>query len=175
MKGFFNVLKGAYPSLKQLDKSLPVKVGDAVIRGSLMKVDTGKFALTVAADAGVLNTPGPICYFAFHAAGEPDVQMAGVNTGMPVTAPCEVETNQIDVSGTPETDYAVGKYVQAGDGVLAPHVDDSTAIGVVTKAPYYRWSNAEDAAGEYVGKRTGSRVQCIAIHTLYIPNLSTSA
>lgn len=174
MQGFFNVLKGAYPALKQLDKSLPPKDGDAIIRGSLMKVANGEFALTVAADAGALNAPGPVVYFAFHQAGDPDVQMAGSITGMPVTAPCEVETDQIDVSGTPATDYAVGKYVQAGDGVLAPHVDDATAVGVVTKAPVYRWANGIDAPGEYVGKRTGSRVMTIAIQTLYIPNLSTA-
>lgn len=174
MQGFFNVLKGAYPSLKQLDKSLAPKDGDAIIRGSLMKVDSGEFALTAAADAGGANAPGPVVYFALQQAGDPDVQMAGSVTGMPVTAPCELETDQIDVSGTPATDYAVGNYVQAGDGVLAPFTDDSTAVGIVTKAPYYRWANGIDAAGEYVGKRTGGRVMAIAIQTLYIPNLSTS-
>jgi hypothetical protein len=175
MKGFFNVLKGAYPSLKQLDKSLPVKAGDAVVRGSLMVVDAGEFRLSVAADAGGANAPGPVCYFAFHGADDPDVEMAGVNTGMPCVAPCEIETDQWATLGTPATDFAVGNYVQAGDGVLAPFVDDSTAVGVVTKAPYYRWSNPEDAPGALVGKRTGNRVQVIAVHTLYIPNLSTSA
>lgn len=173
MQGFFNVLKGAYPSLKQLDKSLPVKAGDAVIRGSLMVEDAGEFRLAVAAtDAGAADAPGPVAYFAFQGANDPDVEMAGVVTGMPCTAPCEVETNQIDVSGTPATDYAVGKYVAAGDGVLAPLADENTALGVVTKAPYYRWSNAQDATGKYVGARTGDRIQVIAIQTLYIPSLS---
>ena len=173
MQGFFNVLKGAYPSLKQLDKTLPVKAGDAVIRGSLLVEDAGEFRLAVnATDAGAADAPGPIAYFALHGAEDPDVEMAGGTTGMPVTAPCEVETDQIDVSGTPATDYAVGNYVTAGDGVLAPLADENTALGVVTKAPYYRWSNAQEAPGAYVGKRTGARVMVIALQTLYIPSLS---
>jgi len=166
MKGFFNVLKGAYPSLKQLDKSLPPKAGDAIIRGSLIKEVGGEFTLTVAGDAAAL--PAPMVYFALQGAGEPDVEMSGVITGLSVAAPQEVETDQY--SGAP----AVGAYLAPGDGVLAPHVTTQNAVGVVTKAATYRWSNAEDAPPALVGKRTGNRVQVIALQTLFIPGLVTA-
>lgn len=166
MKGFFNVLKGAYPSLKQLDKSLPPKAGEAIIRGSLIKEVAGEFALTEATDA---TAPvAPMVYFALQGAGEPDVEMAGVVTGLSVAAPQEVETDQF--TGAP----AVGAYLTAGAGVLVAHADGENAYGVVTKASTYRWSNAEDAPPALVGKRTGNRVQTIALQTLFIPNLVTA-
>jgi len=175
MQGFLNVLKGAYPSLKQLDKSLPVKAANAIIRGSLIRVDTAtnEFQLTEAGDAGAANSPGPVCYWALQAATDPDVQMAGVLTGIPCTAPMELETDQIDTND-PGNDFVVGAYVSAGVGVIKAHADDETAIGVVTNAASFRWANGIDAAGEYVGRRTGTRVQVVAIQTLYIPNLSTA-
>lgn len=172
MKGFFNVLKGAYPSLKQLDKSLPVATGNTILRGSLMMEVAGEFQLTTddAAGQGALNAPGPIPYFALQGSADPDVEMAGVVTGMPVIAPCEVETDQF--AGTP----TLGSFLMAGAGVLKAHIDDATACGIVTKAPYYRWSNAEtvDPSPALVGRRTGNRVNVIALQTVYIPNLSTS-
>lgn len=172
MKGFFNVLKGAYPSLKQLDKTLPPLAGEAIVRGSLIMEAAGKFKLTTddAAGQGAAPAPGPMVYFALHGIDDPDVEMAGGMTGMPVQAPCEVECSEFDAAGT----FAVGGFVMAGAGKLKDHATGATAIGVVTKAPYHRWSNAADAPAALVGKRTGNRVSVVALQTMYIPNLVTA-
>lgn len=172
-QGHFNVLKGAYPTLDQLDKVLPVADAETgIVRGSTLRIDTSGANdawVRTAADAasqGAANTPGPVIYFALQDQGQPDVDMSGVVNAIPCTMPMEVETDQFDAGGT----FAVGAFVSAGaDGQVVDHADDLTAIGVVTKGPYSRWVNDAVAVA---GKRTGARKNVIAFLTTYQPNLS---
>jgi hypothetical protein len=170
--GFFNVLKGAYPSLRQLDKTLPIGSNStAITRGSCMKIgtvgDAGKFVIANN-DNGAAHTPGPVIYFSFQNAADPDVKMAGGITGMPCLMPCEVETDQFDQSA-----IVAGSFLMSGAaGVLTLHTDDKTAVGVCTKAAAYRWSNQAPQSGADGTVRTGNKVQTIAFWTLYAPNLS---
>ena len=113
--GFFNVLKGEYPGLKQLDKTLPLGTGATVlVRGSLMYVDpsTNKF-IPAAADAatqGVKDiTPGAVMYWSLQNAEDPDVKMANGVTGLPCTQPMEIETDQFDTSA-----IVLGSFVMGG-------------------------------------------------------------
>ena len=168
---FFNVLKGAYPSLRQLDKTLPLGAGaTSIVRGTCMKIDAGTFVIADSANGGV-HDPGPVIYFSFQNASDPDVKMAGGITGMPCTMPCEVETDMY--SGAP----VVGNFLMSGAaGVLAVHTGTvaapKTAVGLVTKAPAYRWSNQ---AVQVAGVSTGNKIQTIAFWTMYAPNLAVGA
>jgi hypothetical protein len=166
-KGHFNVLKGAYPSLTQLDKTL--KVNDAVtnlVRGNTVRVDTSDNTWVKTADdvasKGAAGTPGPIVYFALQDQDQTDVSMAGGLTALSCTMPMEVETDQYN--GTP----SVGTLLVGGlDGKVQAHADGETAIGVVTKAEYRRWINDRDVGGTSIG----AYGNVIAFMTMYSPDI----
>jgi len=175
----FNVLKGAYPSLKQLDKTLPLGTGGTgIVRGSCMVIgangDANKFIPAVDASAGSAGVPGAVVYFSLQNAIDPDVQMANGITGLPCFMPMEIETDAYD----PDTAPALGDFVmvQAGDdangqlgfGVLTKHVSGATAIGVCTKAAYTRWSNNAVAVP---GLKTGNKISVISMWTMYASSL----
>ena len=176
--GFFNVIKGAYPDLKQLDKTLPLGTGGtALVRGSLMLASANTFIPTdgtkTSNGCGNLtspttgNVPGPIVYFCLQNAFDPDVKMANGITGMPCTQPMEVETDQYD-----DTSIVLGSYLMAGeDGLATLHVDGGTAIGLVTKAAYTRWSNN---AVVVEGYKTGGRITVISFWTMYAPVMANA-
>lgn len=166
--GHFNVLKGAYPNLVQLDKTLPLGTGGtALVRGSVMYASAGTFVPSAADQAshGAAGHPGPICYFCLQNAGDPDVQMANGVTGLSCTQPMEVETDQFDSSA-----IVLGSYVMAGaNAKLTLHTTGCTAIGLVTKAAYTRWSNNAVAVA---GVKTGTRISVISLWTMYAPDMA---
>jgi hypothetical protein len=167
-KGHFNVLKGAYPSLVQLDKTLPV--GDAVtslVRGNTLRVDTSNDTWVKTADdaasKGAAGTPGPVIYFALQDQDQTDVSMAGGLTALSCAMPMEVETDQYN--GTP----AVGTLLVGGlDGKVQAHADGETAVGVVTKAQHRRWINDKVVAGT---STRGGFGNVIAFTTMYAPDI----
>lgn len=169
--GHLNVLKGAYPSLSQLDETLPVKSDQTAIeRGSALVKDSDEWRLTdvtTEGDAGATGTPGPIVYFALQDQNDPDVTMSKGLTALPCVSPCEIETDQY--SGTPE----VGKYIRAADNgkvtILAS--TGQTAVGMCTKAATYRWSNSDGPNAGFPDQRTGGRIQVIAFWALYLPEV----
>lgn len=163
----FNVLKGEYPGLKQLDKTLPVKsTATGIERGSILVEETEggvrKFRPCVAGDATVDSA---MVYHAFMAQTDPDVVMAGGITGMPCIAPVEIETDMYN--GTP----TVGAYLTAGaGGKLVAHTSGDNIVGLVTAAPYTRWSNvATPTGGSYPSPRQGATVNVIALWSCWIP------
>lgn len=167
-KGHFNVLKGAYPSLVQLDKTL--QVGDAVtdlVRGNTLRVDTATNTWVKTADdaasKGVAGTPGPVIYFALQDQDQTDVSMAGGLTALSCTMPMEVETDQYN--GTP----AVGALLVGGlGGKVQAHADGETACGVVTRAAYRRFINDATVAGTTT---KGGYGNVIAFATMYAPDV----
>jgi hypothetical protein len=167
-KGHFNVLKGAYPSLVQLDKTL--KVNDAVtnlVRGNSLRVDTSDNTwLKTADDAaskGAAGTPGPIIYFALQDQDQTDVEMAGALTALSCTMPMEVETDQYN--GTP----ALGALLVGGlDGKVQAHADGETACGVVTKAEYRRFINDKVVSGT---STKGGFGMVLGFATIYSPDI----
>jgi hypothetical protein len=174
--GHFNVLKGAYPHLQQLDKTLPLGTGgDTLVRGSAMYASAGKFvpAANDVATHGVAGTPGPIIYFCLQNAADPDVKMANGVTGLSCTMPMEVETDQFDDSA-----IVLGCYLMASAGnvsgvpntpCVSLHTTGCTAIGLVTKAAYTRWSNNAVAVA---GVKTGNKISVISFWTMYAPELA---
>jgi hypothetical protein len=178
----FNVLKGEYPGLAQLDKTLPALSTEAdIVRGSVLVVESGCFRRCVATDAGNgSTTAGKVVYHAFQAQTDPDAVMANGVTAMPCIAPVEIETDQFVASqsivpGVYLMTAGTGHANHTNDGKLQLHADGFCAVGLVTKASYKRWSNtATPAGGSYPSARQGAMIDVIAFWSVYIPNLSIS-
>jgi len=179
--GLLNIIKGAYPSLQQIDRTLPVHA-DAVgiVRGSCIYEDAGTFKLAQAANAGSVAgdviTPGAYVYFCLMDQTDLVAGMAGTIgqgvgggvakvTGLACSMPMEVETDQYD--GTP----AVGEFLTlADDGKLATitAATGNTAYGQVTLGVTTRWANDAVAV---TGWRTGNKVNVIRFRAMYVPGL----
>ena len=175
----FNVLKGEYPGLAQLDKTLPALATEAdIVRGSVLVIESGCFRRCIAADHGTKDTvAGVVVYHAFQAQTDPDAVMAGGVTAMPCIAPVEIETdqfvaNQGIVPGAYLMTAGAGHAAHTNDGKLTLHTDGLCAVGLVTKASYKRWSNtATPAGGSYPSARQGAMIDVIAFWSMFVPNL----
>lgn len=177
--GLLNVLKGAYPSLQQIDKTLPVhKDGqsgalDAIVRGSLIYDNLGVFTLAGAAQAATV--PGAYIYIALMDATDLVAGMAGSIgqgvgggvpriTGLAISMPMEIETDQFTGQS-----FVIGQFLAVGaDGKFVAHTTGQTAIGQVTQGITTRWQNDKPAVP---GWRTGDKVNVIRIRTMYVPGL----
>src|SRR3990172_11633648 len=151
---WFNVLKGAYPGLQQIDKTLAVGAQEtAIVRGSLVRVDvegadnTPVFKLATATEA---TDPTAYIYFALVGQADFTAGMAGTIgqgpsggvariTALAVGMPMEFQTDQYDAdNGT----FAIGTLLTvADDGLLGEHSTGDNVVAQVTKAPFDRWVN----------------------------------
>jgi len=190
--GLFNVIKGAYPGLQQIDKTLPVASTESgIVRGSAVKEVAGEFVLTLASDAGSgaggVTTPGAYVYFALMSQLDLTAGMAGTIgqgvsggqatiTGLACSMPMECETDQF--VGSP----ALGAYLtlagtaanadgNGGKLVTYTAANGETVYGQVTKASTVRWANDAVAVS---GWRTGNKVTVIRFRAMYIPGLKTA-
>lgn len=173
---YFNVLKGAYPSLQQIDKTLPVKSGETgIVRGSCIYADTNNqwVLATSAVDA---NTAAFI-YFALMGQSDKAAGMAGTVgqgvsggvarvTGIACGQPFEFETDQYN----PAVSYAVGDLLRPGDsGYVTTHATGKNVIGQVTKTVASKWVNNAIAV---TGWRTGAYSNILTARSLWIPLLT---
>lgn len=174
---WFNVLKGAYPSLQQIDKVLNVAVGETgIVRGSLIYQDGSEWKL-----AGDSQQDDPAAYIHFALMSQTDLTagMAGgvgqgvgggtarVN-GLAVGMPFEFETDQFDTAAQ----YTVGQLLTVADGgILAAHSTGLNVVAQVTKAVTTRWVNSAIAV---TGWRLGANVAVLTARTLWLPLLATS-
>jgi len=197
--GWFNPIKGAYPSLQQISKTLPVHADSAalgtIVRGSLVYANedgAGWMLAEVADDSSI----GKYMYFALQAQDDLTAGMAGSKGQGPArywddTSPDTVGTNM--GAGTPtitalacgqpfefETDQydaaagalGVGGLLTAGvDGVLTAHDTGENCVGQVTKVATSRWVNNAVAV---TGFRTGNNVSVLTARTLWLPRLVTA-
>lgn len=182
--GLFNVIKGAYPSLQQIDKTLPVN-SDAtgIVRGSCIYEDAGEWKLATAAQKGSSDGTNVVAgaYIHYALMGQSDLTAgmagtigAGISdgvasvTGLACSMPMECETDQFE--GTP----ALGAFLTLADaGKLgaATTANGETVYGQVTKTSTTRWDNAAVAVA---GFRTGNKVNVIRFRTMYIPGFHTA-
>ena len=179
--GWFNVLKGAYPTLQQIDKTLDVGAGEVgIVRGSLMYQDTTNvFKLAMAVDK---TDATKYLYFALQAQTDLVAGMAGSIgqgvakvypgmtagvarvTGLAVGMPFEFETDQFVAD-----QYVIGQLLTVADGgKLADHTSGDNCVAQVTKTVFTRWVN--DAVA-ITGWRTGANVNVLTARTLWIPVL----
>lgn len=194
--GWFSPLKGQYPSLAQIDKTLSVGSDEVgIVRGSLVYVGAGNvFRLAGAAQAADVTA---LLYFAL--VGQDDFQAGmagtigqgpgtawngshGINEGDPAPAviggsaritalacnmPLEFQTDQFDDDAV----YTVGTLLTSGaGGKLTPHTaGTANVVAQVTAVPFERWVNDAVAVE---GRRTGAVVSVINARTLWVPALT---
>ena len=161
--GMLDILKGSYLASGAVDKTLPVKAGQTVVRGSILVIESGEFRLCVANDhdsklvpyvalvpsdkvAGMAGSKGP---------QQLPTSSVGLHGALPTGSlgltrgsdPLHLAAGQAVVTAVPlniDGEFrcsefsgtpAVGAYLTFGaDGVLAAAASGDTICGVVTKA-----------------------------------------
>lgn len=199
--GWFSPLKGAYPGLVQIDKTLSVaaaqyeNAADAIVRGSLIYVDEdGAFALASATQA---TDQAAYIYFALMAQDDFVAGQAGTVgfggatvggvvpgvariTGLACGQPLEIQTDQFDQAFTGD-DFDVNKFVTVGSGtvdgvvragVLVPATTGDNIVGVVTTAPFERYINDKVAVA---GRKTGAMGWVVNVRLMWLPGGLTIA
>lgn len=175
---WFNVLKGAYPSLQQIDKTLSVGSRvTGIVRGTLIYETTaGAWALC---DNTVQNDPTAYPFFALMGQNDLTAGMAGSVgqglaggvarvTGLAVGMPMEFETDQFDNS----TGYLPGDLLMPiAAGRLGKHTTTNNCVAQVTKGTVNKWVNDAVAV---TGWRTGALRSILTARTLWIPTLTVS-
>ena len=171
--GWFNVLKGAYPSLQQIDKTLNVAAGQTgIVRGGcIYQSSATEFSLATGTQA-----TDPLAYILFCLVGQDDLVagMAGTRgqgasngvariTGLAVGMPLEFETSEFDSTDQ----YTIGELLTVGAaGKLVAHTPGDNVIAQVTKTASTRWVNDAVAV---TGFRTGANMTIITARTLWLP------
>lgn len=177
--GWFSPVKGSYPSLAQVDKTLPVKAGvKAITRGTIVALeadsDSAEGVWNVATGAAKLlyvalqDYTDPTAGFAGDAFNpDPHKLPAGIvgsGNGQPrITALSldqegEYETTEFDTNGT----YAVGAALYVNNGKLtATDPGSGTVVGYVTVGKTERWINnaiavPADGTDQRLAIRTGA-------------------
>ena len=171
---WFNVLKGAYPSLQQIDKVLNCAVGETgIVRGSLIYQDGTTWKLATATQD---TDPSAFIHFALMSQTDLTAGMAGgigqgvgsgtarVN-GLAVGMPFEFETDQFYTAAN----YTVGQLLTVGNGgLLVAHSTGKNCVAQVTGTVVTRWVNSAIAV---TGWRLGANVSVLRARTLWIPKL----
>jgi len=176
--GWFNVLKGAYPSLQQIDRPLDVAAGEAgIVRGSCIYIDTNNnYKLATAA---VDDTPGAYIFWCLPMGGQEDFQAGMAGTigqgpaggvakinGLACGMPFEFETDQYDTTQV----YAIGDLLMPGAlGKVTLHTSGKNCIGQVTQTVRTRWANDAIAV---TGRRTGANVNVLTARSMWLPVLA---
>ena len=174
--GWFNVLKGAYPSLQQIDKTLNMGAGVVgVVRGTcIYETDAGEWDICTETSA---QDEEAYVYFALVGQDDLTAGMAGSKgqgapngvakvTGLAVGMPIEFETSEFVTVDS----YSIGELLTTGAGGLLEAWDDigdgANVVAQVTKLPTVRWVNDAIAV---TGFRTGANLAVLTARTLWSP------
>jgi len=173
--GWFSPVKGSYPSLAQVDKTLPVKEGTVAIeRGTIVTLKPdAKSAEGVWDIAGATDK---IFYVALQDYSDPTAGFAGTafdpNGGEPsITAidlaqDGEYETSVFDTTQT----YAAGDGLTVVNGKLTKAANGNAVVGYVTAPASSRWINnaiavPKDGSDRRLAIRTGARMTVLRFKT----------
>jgi hypothetical protein len=176
--GWFSPVKGSYPSLAQVDKTLPIAAGSAKIeRGTIIALtvdSTGKFK-----DTGVFKVAtsnDKILYVALQDDTDPTAGFAGTsfdpNGGVPAITGIDLgQDGEYETSVFADGDYTIGQSLYVNNGVLTG-TGSGTVVGYVTGVPSYRWINDAVAVPDKAGstdprlaKRTGASKRVLRFKT----------
>lgn len=183
--GWFNPIKGAYPSLGQVDKTLPVAEGnDEIERGFIITpVPDSVTSDDFKSEGGVWKIADgseDMFYVALQDYGDYAAGFAGTAfmegtqgapnrpaiTGIDLNQDGEYETSVFD-----DGNYIVGDKLTVSNGKLTKAEEGSKAniVGIVTQPPYERWVNNKVAkpagAVPRLATRTGDRELVIRFKT----------
>jgi hypothetical protein len=179
--GWFSPVKGSYPSLAQVDKTLPVAAGaEAIKRGTIVALvedSTGNSTEGVFKIASATDT---ILYVSLQDYNDPTAGFAGTSfdpkggvpaiNGIDLQQDGEYETSVFDTSKT----YKVGDKLYVAGGVLTnAGSEGDTVVGVVTSPAKERWVNnaiavpsqENGATDPRLAIRTGANLSVIRFKT----------
>ena len=152
--GWFSPVKGSYPSLAQVDKTLPVDASAKTIkRGTIVALSTdstgvskeGVWKIATGADTEIL-------YVAIQDYSDPTAGFAGsafvpnptgthparpAITALDLAQDAEYETDVFDTT----QDYVVGQKLYVGDGGKLSGTQNGQVVGYVTLPATSRWIN----------------------------------
>jgi hypothetical protein len=172
---YFNVLKGAYPSLQQIDKTLDVASDETAIeRGSVMVVDaSGSVPVFRSATDADATDPTAYVFLCLIAQSNLVAKMAGELggaarvTGLAVGQQLEFQTDMFEAGN-----YTVGQLLTCADGgVLTAHATGKNVIAQVTAAVAPKWVNNAEAVA---GLRTGANIDVLTARTVWVPTLTVA-
>lgn len=172
--GWFSPVKGSYPSLAQVDKTLPVDKDAAIVRGTIVAMvedgnsSEGKFQVAKAKDK--------LLYVSLQDYTDPTAGFAGTafdpNGGVPrITALSLDQDGEYETSVFKGTGFKVGEAVYVDNGVLtATDPGEGTVVGYVTAAPADRWVNnaiavPEGGTDQRLAVRTGAQLSVLRFRT----------
>lgn len=155
--GWFSPVKGSYPSLAQIDKTLPVKAGNETIkRGNIITPVADDVTGKSKSEDGVWKLATgteKMLFVALQDYSDPTAGFAGTSftpnptdahparpaiTGIDLAMDGEYETDVFDTTKT----YAVGEALYASNGSLTNvNPGSGTVVGYVTRPKTDRWVN----------------------------------
>lgn len=173
--GWFSPIKGSYPSLAQVDKTLPVKSGVTdIVRGSILALDgEGTEGVWKLAD-----DTDKLFYVALQDYNDPTAGYAGTAHGDRAGTP-RITALSLDMAGEYETSeydatktYTVGGALTVSGGKLtpAPEEGNKAVVGYVTLVPTSRWINnaislPSGGTDQRLATRTGAQKSVIRFRT----------
>lgn len=173
--GWFSPVKGSYPSLAQVDKTLPVDKDAAIVRGTIVAMvasdadgKEGKFQVATAKDK--------LLYVSLQDYTDPTAGFAGTafdpDGGVPsITALSLDQDGEYETSVFTGTGFKVGEPVYVDNGALvATNPGDGTVVGYVTAVPANRWVNnaiavPKDGTDQRLAVRTGAQLSVLRFRT----------
>jgi hypothetical protein len=181
---WFSPVKGVYPSLAQIDKTLPIdgSIEDlkTIKRGTVMHVDgaTNTFALGAAEGNTYISlqngddTQAEFAGGVWFGKGKTDIANGKESpgtpsvTGLSMTMAGEYETDNF--ISTDDNAITVGtKLTASTDGIIKKAGESEVVFAICTSAPAYRWvNNAEVTSGYGASRRQGASVTVIRFKTI---------
>lgn len=147
--GWFSPVKGSYPSLAQVDKTLPVaETAKSIKRGTIVALAADSEGKSKDGVWKIAEATDQVLYVALQDYADPTAGFAGTafdpKGGVPAIGAIdlaqdgEYETSVFDTKKT----YNVGDKLYVDEGVLTNvGGDDATVVGVVTRPATTRWVN----------------------------------
>ena len=181
--GWFSPVKGAYPCLGQVDKTLPVALTfDSLRRGMIVALGTGDGSKEQSEGIWVLpSSENDILYIALQDYTDPTAGFAGSSFDPSGNGAPRVTAIDVHQDGEYETDMFdsnIASTVKIGDSLYASATgylttDNSTGafVGYVTGVPTERWVNNAIAVppgnntDPRLALRTGANVTVIRFKT----------
>ena len=176
--GWFSPVKGAYPSLGQVDKTLPLSAGVTLERGMIVALNPGTNDKEEKNGVWALpKTTDKLLYVALQDSSDPTAGFAGTSFDPKGGVPCitALDLNQdaeYETSVFKGSAFTVGQPLYAGTDGFITNADPGSAevIGYVTGVPTDRWVNNAIAVppgqtDQRLAYRTGATVSVLRFKT----------
>ena len=179
--GWFSPVKGHYPSLAQVDKTLPVLSGnEAIRRGYIVALTADDIGKSPDGAWKIAESSDKLLYVSLQDYTDPTAGFAGTSftpnptdadparpaiTAIDLAQEGEYETSVFDTTKT----YSVGEALYVADGVLT-NAGSGTVVGYVTRPSTDRWINnaiavPEDGTDQRLAIRTGAKQAVLRFKT----------